>query len=131
MKLRSSMTALSLVLPMLLALATPASVWAASHDTAPAVAEPAAGLQRFMVVRTFPAGALAGLDAAGEKRVNMTNAKSRVNWVHSYTNAEKTKTFCIYEGPNEQSIRDAADASKIPVDYIVPIPKVIGLGAHQ
>jgi hypothetical protein len=93
---------------------------------APAVAAPAPGLTRYMVVRTFPAGALAGLDAAGEAAVNRTNAKYSVHWVHSYANAEKTKTFCIYEAPDEKAIRDAAVANKIPVDYVVPIPVVLG-----
>jgi hypothetical protein len=45
--------------------------------------------------------------------------------VHSYANADKTKTFCIYEGPSEKAIRDAADANKIPVDSIVEIPVVL------
>jgi len=46
-------------------------------------------------------------------------------WVYSYANADKTKTFCIYEGPDEKSIRQAASANKIPVDYIVEIPVVL------
>ena len=101
---------------------------AAVASPAPAVAAPAAGLKRYMVVRTFPAGALAGLDAAGERAVNQTNAKYSVNWVHSYANADKTRTYCIYEGPDEKAIRDAAAANRIPVDEIVEIPVV--LGAH-
>lgn len=94
-------------------------------DTAPAVPLPAKGMHRYMVVRTFPAGALAGLDAAGKKAVNKCNSQHGVRWVHSYANADKTKTFCIYDSPNEQAIRDAADANKIPVDYIVEIPVVL------
>jgi len=98
---------------------------AARADTAPAVPAPKAGMHRYMVVRTFPAGALDGLDAAGKKQVNTTNAVSSVRWIHSYANADKTKTFCIYEGPSEQAVRDAASANKIPVDYIVEIPVVL------
>jgi hypothetical protein len=94
-------------------------------DPAPAVPVPAPGMHRYMVVRTFPAGALEGLDSAGKKQVNETNAKSTVRWIHSYANADKTKTFCIYEGPSEQAVRDAATANKIPVDYIVEIPVVL------
>ena len=95
-------------------------------DAAPAVAAPAKpGMHRYMVVRTFPAGALDGLDAAGKKQVNTTNATKDVSWVYSYANADKTKTFCIYEGPSEQAIRDVATANKIPVDYIVEIPVVL------
>ena len=94
-------------------------------DPAPAVEAPQAGLHRFMVVRTFPAGALAGLDATAKKSVNACNSTKGVRWVHSYANADKTKTFCIYEGPNEQAIRAAATANKIPVDEIVEIPVVL------
>jgi len=119
------LVALSLLQGACLAADAPAAVRA---SPAPAVQTPVAGLKRYMVVRTFPAGALAGLDAAGEKAVNQTNAKFSVNWVHSYANAERTKTFCIYEGPDEKAIRDAAAANKIPVDEIVEIPTV--LGAH-
>ncbi|NWJ42004.1 MAG: DUF4242 domain-containing protein [Geothrix sp.] len=82
-------------------------------------------MHRYMVVRTFPAGALAGLDAAGKKAVNKCNSTHNVKWVYSYANADKTKTFCIYEGPNEQAIRDAAASNKIPVDDIIEIPVVL------
>ncbi len=98
---------------------------AVKADPAPAVAVPAPGMHRFMVVRTFPAGALDGLDAPAKKQVNTTNSASKVRWVHSYASADKTKTFCIYEGPSEQAVRDAASANKIPLDYIVEVPVVL------
>ena len=98
---------------------------ATKADPAPALAAPKAGMHRYMVVRTFPAGAIDGLDAAGKKQVNTTNSASQVRWLHSYANPDKTKTFCIYEGPSEQAVRDAASANKIPVDYIVEVPVVL------
>jgi len=48
-----------------------------------------------------------------------------VHWVHSYANADKTKTFCIYDGPSEKAVREAATANKIPVDDIIEIPVVL------
>jgi Protein of unknown function (DUF4242) len=98
---------------------------AGSAEPAPAVQVPKAGMRRYMVVRTFPAGALAGLDAAGKQAVNTCNSTHGVLWVHSYANADKTKTFCIYDGPTEQAIRAAATANKIPVDDIIEIPVVL------
>jgi len=94
-------------------------------DPAPAVRAPESGLRRFIVVRTFPAGALAGLDADGKKAVNKCNASFGVRWVYSYANADRTKTFCIYEASSEQAIRDAAVANKIPVDDVVEVPVVL------
>lgn len=77
---------------------------------------------RFMIVRTFPAGALEGLDEQAKQEVNSKNTASGVRWIRSYANADLTKTFCIYEGPSEEAIRQAADANDIPVDYVVEIP---------
>ena len=128
MRFRSSVLAVlaSLAIPAALSAGDVAKAMPAARiDPAPAVAAPKAGMHRYMVVRTFPAGALDGLDAAGKKQVNTTNASKSVSWVYSYANADKTKTFCIYEGPSEQAIRDVASANKIPVDYIVEIPVVL------
>jgi hypothetical protein len=94
-------------------------------EASPAAPAPKPGMHRYMVLRTFPAGALDGLDAAGKKAVNACNATKGVRWVYSYANADKTKTFCIYDGPNEQAIRDAAAGNKIPVDAIYEIPVVL------
>jgi hypothetical protein len=77
---------------------------------------------RFLVERTFPPGALAGLDAATKRKVNANNASVGVRWVQSYANADKTRTFCIYEGPNEAAVRKAADLNKLPVDSITEVP---------
>jgi hypothetical protein len=111
-----------LALPTGLAQGSPAQ---ATTDPAPAVKPPAKGMHRYMVARTFPPGALAGLDAAGKKAVNACNSSHGVRWVYSYANADKTKTFCIYEGPNEKAIQDAATDNKIPIDSIVEIPVVL------
>ena len=78
--------------------------------------------KRYMIERTFPKGALDGLDAAAKAGVNANNAQFGVNWVTSYANADKTKTYCIYEGPSEDAIRKAAAANKIPVDAIMEVP---------
>jgi hypothetical protein len=98
---------------------------APSAPAAPAVPAPKAGMHRYMVLRTFPAGALDGLDAAAKKSVNACNATKGVHWVYSYASADLTKTFCIYDAPNEQAIRDAAEGNKIPVDAIFEIPVVL------
>ncbi|HKR75597.1 MAG TPA: DUF4242 domain-containing protein [Rhodanobacter sp.] len=77
---------------------------------------------RYMIERTFPKGALDGLDAKAKQSVNTTNARYGVTWVTSYANADKTRTFCVYDGPSEKAIREAAAANKIPVDSVTEIP---------
>ena len=96
-----------------------ATVLASADTSAPAVTN---GSHRYVVERTFPAGALDGLDAALKAKVNANNAKFGVHWVMSYANAAKTKTYCIYEGPSEAAVRKAATANGLPVDSITEVP---------
>ena len=92
----------------------------AGAQTPPAAA--AGTAHRYVVERTFAAGALDGLNAALKAKVNANNAKYGVHWLMSYANAAKTKTYCIYEGPSEASIREAATANGLPVDSITEVP---------
>ncbi|MBS0365010.1 MAG: DUF4242 domain-containing protein [Proteobacteria bacterium] len=79
-------------------------------------------MHRYMIERTFPAGALEGLNTQAKKKINATNAEHHVRWVMSYANAEKTRTFCVYEAPSEAAVRDAAKANNIPVDSVTEVP---------
>ena len=77
-----------------------------------------------MVERTFPDGLHIPTNADGAQaclRVVEKNATSGVTWVHSYVSTDKTKTFCIYDGPDEASIRAAAERNGLPVDSITPV----------
>jgi len=83
---------------------------------------PKTEMHRYLIERTFPAGALKGLDAATKKKVNANNKSVGVRWVQSYANADETKTFCVYEGPSEAAVRKAAELNKLPVDSIMEVP---------
>ena len=65
---------------------------------------PSAEMHRYLIERTFPAGALDGLDASVKAKVNARNATVGVRWLQSYANADKTKTYCLYEGPSEAEL---------------------------
>lgn len=78
--------------------------------------------RRYMIQRTFPAGALEGVTPEVKKQVNAINAQLGVTWEHSYANADKTKTFCVYSGPSEAAIREAAVRNQLPVDAVMEIP---------
>jgi hypothetical protein len=45
--------------------------------------------------------------------------------VQSYANADKTKTFCVYEGPNEAAVRKAAELNGLPVDRVMEVPNTL------
>jgi hypothetical protein len=109
---------------LLIAIALTSLTGAVAAQTATTAAAPAAkaGVHRYLIERTFPPGALAGLDAATKAKVNAKNASVGVRWIESYANADKTKTYCIYEGPSEAAIREAAKLNSLPVDSVVEVP---------
>jgi len=96
--------------------------FAADVQAPPQAAPAGTSVHRYLIERTFPKGALDGLDAATKKKVNKANASVGVRWVESYANADKTKTFCIYEGPSEAAVRKAAELNKLPVDSVTEVP---------
>jgi hypothetical protein len=81
-------------------------------------------MPRYMVERTFPDGLSIPTNEAGREttaRVASKNAEVGVTWVHSYVTPDRKKTFCIYDGPNEAAIRQAAERNGLPVDQVTPV----------
>ena len=82
-------------------------------------------MHRYLIERTFPAGTLDALDEQAKASIVSNNASAQVRWLKSFVNEDKTRTFCIYEGPNEEAIRKAAELNQLPVDSIVEIPATL------
>jgi hypothetical protein len=81
-------------------------------------------MPRFMVERTFPDGLHVPTNPSGAQAcltIVGTNANHGVTWVHSYVTSDKKKTFCIYDGPNEAAIREAAKQNGVPVDTVTQV----------
>ncbi|WP_151083543.1 DUF4242 domain-containing protein [Nocardioides cynanchi] len=81
-------------------------------------------MARFMVERTFPDGLHIPVDADGAEAclgVVNRNAEVGVTWVHSYVNEDKTRTFCLYDGPDVESIQRAAERNGLPVDSVTRV----------
>jgi len=117
--MEATMKILTALVPLLL------TARAFAGDTAtvdPAQSDGGQANHRYLIERSFPAGALDGLDEAAKAQVNANNATVGVHWIKSYANAERTKTFCVYEGPSEDAIRQAAALNHLPVDSITEVP---------
>ena len=81
-------------------------------------------MARYMVERTFPDGLEIPMTDEGATAclgVVDSNAEVGVTWVHSYVSEDKKKTFCIYDGPDPEAIRRAAERNKLPVDSITKV----------
>lgn len=78
-------------------------------------------MPRYLVQRSFAGGLEIPTDAAGAATmvtVVENNASEGVTWVHSYVTPDRQTTFCVYDGPDPESIRRAATRNGLPVDSI-------------
>lgn len=81
-------------------------------------------MPRYIVERSFPDGLQLPVDEVGARfcsSVIATNAKSGVTWVHSYVTEDRRKTFCVYDAPTPEAIRECAHNNELPIDTITPV----------
>ena len=81
-------------------------------------------MPRYLVERTFADGLEIPIDDNGSKAVASVvanNADLGVTWVHSYVSEDHGKTFCIYDGPPPEAIRQVAKRNGLPVDAITEV----------
>lgn len=79
---------------------------------------------RYMVERTFPDGLNIPQNDEGKSLVSKVvqkNGELGVTWVQSFVTPDKKKTYCIYDGPNEAAVRQAAERNGLPVDAVIPV----------
>ena len=81
-------------------------------------------MPRFLVQRSFPDGLRIPVDDQGADvcmSVVGTNAASGVTWVHSYVSDDLKKTFCVYDAPTPEAIRETARNNNLPIDSITAV----------
>ena len=44
-----------------------------------------------------------------------------VNWLFSFLSADKKKSYCLYEAPSAEAVREAARRANVPADVIVEV----------
>ena len=81
-------------------------------------------MPRYVVERTFPDGLVIPINdegAAASQTVVDKNADHGVTWIHSYVSEDKRCSFCVYDGPSPEAIRQAAGSTGLPVDRITKV----------
>jgi hypothetical protein len=81
-------------------------------------------MPRYIVERSFPECLIIPTDPVGAKAtldVVDNNAEAGVTWVHSYVSEDKSKTFCVYDAPSPEAIRQTANVNGLPVDGITQV----------
>ena len=81
-------------------------------------------MPRYLVERKFPHGFRLPTAGEGAQRygdVVERNADHGVTWLHSYVSDDRTRTFCLYDGPSPEAIRKTAARNRLPVDRITQV----------
>jgi hypothetical protein len=81
-------------------------------------------MPRYLVEREFPDGLQIPVDEVGARgceAVVQSNLAESVTWLHSYVSLDRTRTFCVYDGPSPEAIRRAAARSRLPIARITEV----------
>jgi hypothetical protein len=64
------------------------------------------------------------LDADGATAIKAVNTDVGVNWLFSFLSADRKKTYCLYEAPSADAIRQAARLNHIPADVVIEVNRL-------
>jgi len=56
--------------------------------------------------------------------VKLINDGLGVNWLFSFLSADKKKTYCLYEAPSAELVREAAQRANIPADVVIEVSEL-------
>jgi hypothetical protein len=56
--------------------------------------------------------------------VTEVNNGAGVHWLFSFLSADKKKTYCLYEAPSAEAIREAARRANLPADVIIEVTEI-------
>lgn len=83
----------------------------------------------FMIERNFAEQLEVNRD--DQLKIAQINDDVGVQWLFSFLSADKKKTYCLYEAPSADEIREAARRANLPADEIVEVgelrPEMFGL----
>ncbi|MDX1375272.1 MAG: DUF4242 domain-containing protein [Burkholderiales bacterium] len=76
----------------------------------------------FLIERSF--AEQLNVTSEGAAAIKQINAEVGVNWLFSFLSADKKKTYCLYEAPNADLIREAARRNSLPADVVIPVTEI-------
>jgi hypothetical protein len=76
-------------------------------------------MPRFMIERNFSEQLESTRE--GVAALTQVNANASVQWLFSFLSADKKKTYCLYEAPSAEAIREAARRLNISADVIIEV----------
>lgn len=80
----------------------------------------------FLIERNFAEQLQVDSNAAAG--INKVNEEVGVQWLISFLSADKKKTYCLYEAPDADAIREAAARNGVPADVIIEVGELTRFG---
>lgn len=53
--------------------------------------------------------------------INLINDQEDVRWLYSFLSVDRRKTYCLYEAPSAEAIRQAAVRAGLPADVVIEV----------
>ena len=60
------------------------------------------------------------------RAIEEINDDTGVRWIYSFLSADKKKTYCLYEAPSADLIRDAARGANVPANAVIEVSAAYG-----
>jgi hypothetical protein len=76
----------------------------------------------FLIERNFAEQLEVNRDSTAE--VIQVNDEIGIQWLFSFLSADKKKTYCLYEAPSAEAIREQAQRLHIPADVIIEVSEL-------
>jgi hypothetical protein len=64
------------------------------------------------------------INREGVARTLRVNDDIGLRWLYSFLSADKRKTYCLYEAPNPEALREHASRLGIPADAIIQVDQI-------
>ena len=79
-------------------------------------------MPRFIIERNF--AQKLEITKEDNDKVEQINDEENVKWIFSFLSADKKKTYCLYEAPDAESIRRAAQRANLPADAVIEVDEL-------
>ena len=76
----------------------------------------------FLIERNFAEELEADAERVGT--ILEINREVGVHWLFSFLSADKRKTYCLYEAPSTEALREAARRLGLPADVIIEVSEL-------
>ncbi len=73
----------------------------------------------FLIERNFAEQLEMNQEIAGQ--ISEVNTDMGMQWLFSFLSADKKKTYCLYEAPSAEAVRESARRLSIPADVVVEV----------